>query len=495
MTGAGVTLRDSNHGETIVTVVFQAVMPHIHKYARWGEGAPFGWKKVLTGTNGTWKLNGGKSTQPYFVPTALAVVQACKNSSNNVDLALVAHLHKFTKRLVFVDAKHRPTEKVSDAQKLVALNAYAAALIIAGGHRLVHIHLLLQGLCGATTAYQHMRKTARAGGAVSKAAWLVKDLVHGEQHLCNRIALLLPYKSNEAHTPSLAAALQLDEASLTFTAAAAPAGFTHPWRIVHQKGREGAATGTRSPQKMRELMDTLSEQAYARYDEVGIKYGAFLTLIATLACAQLFLSVVANLSPDPFCAGDTTSMDIGATRIAAFPWPVATSIVRVAALALNGGRMAADLPMSAQMHAEELAQGFMECFHALEASARGDDGGDDDDRETANMVAAYVQQSIIAAFAMVDGVGGTRHEEINSQNHHATNTYGDAERTSIDKMRLLGEPLQVQAQRYVRCGIACLAPHVFLLSYALVLSCVRFLCARVRALLDQPMCLPMSLPM
>jgi hypothetical protein len=250
-------------------------MPHISKYPRWGEGDkhPFGWKKVLTGTSGTWKQEESNSTQPYFVPTALAIVQACKNSSNNVDLALIAHLHKFLKRLVFVDDKHRPNEKVSDAQKLVALNAYAAALLLACGHRLVHIEILLQGLCGATTAYQHMRKTARAGGAVSKAAWLVKDLVHGEQHLCNRIALLLPYKANEAYSPSLTAALQLDEASLTFSAAAA-AGSTHPWRIVHQKGREGAASGALSAQKMREFMGTLSKQAYARYDEVGIKYGA-----------------------------------------------------------------------------------------------------------------------------------------------------------------------------------------------------------------------------
>jgi hypothetical protein len=156
-------------------------------------------------------------------------------------------------------------------------------------------------------------------------------------------------------------------------------------------------------------------------------------------------------------------MDIGATRIVAFPWPVATAIERVAALAFNGGRMAADLLMSAQLHAEELARGFTECFHALEVSARsddGDDGDDSDDRETADMVAAYVQQSIIAAYANVDSIGGTRHEEINSQNHHATVTYGDAERTSIDKMRLLGEPLQVQAQRYVRCGIVRTHSHV-----------------------------------
>ena len=134
-----------------------------------------------------------------------------------------------------------------------------------------------------------------------------------------------------------------------------------------------------------------------------------------------------------------------------FPWPVATAITRVAALALNGGRMAADLPMSAQMHAEELARGFTECFRAVEATNPNDDDGEH--LETATMVAAYVQQSVIAAFAMVDAVGGTRQEEINSLNHHVTRTYGDAEKTSIDKMLLLGDKLQLQAERYIRYDI------------------------------------------
>ena len=273
---AEVTLNASNHGETIVARVFETVMPHICKCSRWGEGDkhPFGWKKVLTGTSGTWKHEESDAAQPYFVPTALAIVQACKNSSNNIDLAMTAHLHKFAKRLVFVDGKLQATDKVCDAQKLVALNAYAAALIIAAGHRLVHVHLLLQGLCGATTAYQHMRKTARMDGEVRKAAWLVKELVHGEQHLCNRISLLLPVKLGERCSPSLEAALQLDEASLTFSAAAAPAGFTHPWRVVHHKGRGGAVSGAYSTKKMRELMEIpFSKEAYTRFDEVGIKYG------------------------------------------------------------------------------------------------------------------------------------------------------------------------------------------------------------------------------
>lgn len=209
-------------------------------------------------------------------------MQACRCAENEVDVAIKSFLREFTKRMVFTRGGCRCDEAlVSEGQKLVAIDAFAAALFMAGLHRVVHPVAFFVGWSGASAAFEHMARTpCKPGGSVARPSALLSDLgKKGEQAFCNKIhALLPPRKMHEKCVSTLTDAIQLTDNVLSHEAAAYPDKLPtiHPWRIEH-KGVPGPggsqAAGAMRANRLADLMAEWTKNGYHDHVAANMKYG------------------------------------------------------------------------------------------------------------------------------------------------------------------------------------------------------------------------------